>query len=50
LCGYSISTIKPFKEYIEKLNAEKEGNIFNGTKQSAEEDFAEDDMSWLNDL
>lgn len=50
LCGYSISTIKPFKEYIEKLNAEKEGNIFNGTKQSAEEDFAEDNLDWLNDL
>ena len=50
LCGYSISTIKPFKEYIEKLNAEKEGNIFNGTKQSAEEDFAEDSLDWLNDL
>ena len=50
LCGYNIPTIKPYKQYLDKITAEKEGNIFGGTKQSAEEDFAEDDMSWLNDL
>ena len=50
LCGYSIPTIKPYKQYLDKTTAEKEGNIFGGTKQTAEEDFAEDDLSWLNNL
>lgn len=50
LCGYSISTIKPFKLFLDKMTAEKNGDIFGGTKKSAAEDFAEDDLSWLNDL
>lgn len=48
LCGYSISTMKPFKQYLDKINSEKNGDIF-GVKKSSDE-FAEDDMSWLNDL
>lgn len=50
LCGYSIPTIKPYKQYLDKLTAEKEGGIFGGTKQSAEDDFAEEDLSWLDSL
>lgn len=50
LCGYSISTIKPYKKYLDKMTAEKNGDVFGSTKKSAEEDFAEDDMSWLDNL
>ena len=50
LCGYSISTIKPYKQYLDRITAEKEGGIFGGAKQSAQDDFAEDDMSWLDNL
>lgn len=50
LCGYSIPTIKPYKQYLDKMTAEKNEDILGGTKKSAEEDFAEEDLSWLNDL
>jgi len=50
LCGYSIPTIKPYKQYLDKMTAEKNGDILGGAKKTAEEDFAEDDLSWLNDL
>ena len=50
LCGYSVTTIKPYKEYLDKMTADKNGNVFGGKKKSAEEDLAEDDLSWLNDL
>ncbi len=48
LCGYSISTIKPYKAYLDKITAEKNGDIL-GNKNNTN-DFAEDDLSWLNDL
>ena len=50
LCGYSVTTIKPYKEYLDKMTADKNSNVFGGKKKSAEEDLAEDDLSWLNDL
>ena len=46
LCGYSITTIKPFKQYIEKINKEKNNDIFVNNK----EDLDENDLSWLEDL
>ena len=51
LCGYSIPTIKPYKAYLDKINAEKNGDIF-GSKpvQNTNDEYAEDDLSWLNDL
>lgn len=49
LCGYSISTIKPYKLYLDKMNAEKNGDMFGGTKKVSEE-IEEDDLSWLNNL
>jgi len=48
LCGYSIPTIKPYKYYLDKITAEKNGGLLGGTK--AEDDFAEDSLDWLNDL
>jgi RecB family exonuclease len=50
LCGYSIPTIKPYKLYLDKTTAEKNGDLLGGAKKSVEEDFAEDDLSWLNSL
>jgi hypothetical protein len=50
LCGYSIPTIKPYKQYLDKMTAEKNGDIFGGTKKTTSEEFAEDDMSWLDNL
>ena len=49
LCGYSIPTIKPYKNYLDRTTAEKNGNIFENNKKNDNE-FAEDDLSWLNDL
>lgn len=51
LCGYSAKLHKPYKMYLDKLDAEKNGDIFGGTKKSEESDeYAEDDMSWLENL
>ena len=49
LCGYSIPTIKPYKLYLDKTTAEKNGNLLGGTKKSDDE-LDENDLSWLNDL
>ena len=48
LCGYSIPTIKPYKQYLDKITAEKDGDVFGGTKNN--DDLEENDLSWLNDL
>ena len=48
LSGYNISTLKPFKQYLDKINAEKDGDIFGDNKKNDE--FEEDDLSWLNNL
>lgn len=48
LCGYSIPTIKPYKEYLDRINADKNIDLLgtsNNTKESEE-----DDLSWLKDL
>lgn len=47
LSGYNIPTLKPYKQYLDKIIAEKNGNIF-GNKNKDE--YEEDDLSWLNDL
>lgn len=49
LCGYSIPTIKPYKQYLDKLTAEKNGGLLGSTKKNDDE-YDENDMSWLNDL
>ena len=47
LSGYSIPTIKPYKAFLDKINAEKNGDCFS-SKQTQEEE--EDDLSWLAEL
>lgn len=49
LCAYSANKHKPYKIYLESLEAEKNGGIFS-SKADKEEEYAEDDLSWLNDL
>ena len=49
LCGYSITTIKPYKAYLDKMTAEKNGDLLGSNKKN-NDDLAEDDLSWLNDL
>ncbi len=46
LCGYSPNLHKPLKSYLEKLDADKNGNILGQKK----EEYDLDDLSWLNDL
>ena len=53
LCGYSVNLHKPYKKYLEKLELEKNNNIFNTNIESQKnnvEEYAEDDLSWLNEL
>ena len=47
LSGYNIPTLKPYKQYLDKITAEKNGNIF-GNKNKDE--YEEDDLSWLEEL
>lgn len=49
LSGYSISTLKPYKHYLDKITAEKNDGLFGGN-MSKTDDFDEEDLSWLNDL
>lgn len=50
LCGYSIPTIKPYKQYLDKLTAEKNGDVLGGSTKKNDNDFAEDNLDWLNEL
>lgn len=45
LCGYSVPTVKPYKEYLDKINANKNENL-----SSNNNDFEEDDFSWLDGI
>lgn len=53
LSGYNIHTLKPFEEYLNMINAEKNGDVFgniiNPSSSSSNVDN-DDDLSWLNDL
>lgn len=49
LCGYSIPTVKPYKAYLDKITADKNGNIFENNKKNNEE-YEENDLSWLDEL
>ena len=48
LCSYSAKVHKPYAAYLEKLETEKNGGLL-GSKKSDDE-YAEDDLSWLNDI
>lgn len=47
LCSYSAKLHKPYAAYLEK-DAEKNDNLLGGKKSNDE--YAEDDLSWLNEL
>ena len=49
LCAYSPNLHKPYKAYLEKLEAEKNGSIL-GPKKSDEDEYEVDNLDWLNDL
>lgn len=49
LCGYSPNLHKPYKAYLDALDAKKNGDIF-GQKKTEEEEYAIDNLDWLNDL
>lgn len=50
LCGYSIPTIKPYKNWLDRINAEKSGDIFGNKPTQTSDTDDDDDMSWLNEL
>lgn len=57
LCGYSANLHKPYKEYLEKLEADKNGtNMFGGVgekdddKVKSKSGKVEDDLSWLDNI
>lgn len=62
LCGYSANLHKPYKEYLEKLEAQKNGkDMFGGLLNNSENDVVtsndicnnktdEVDLSWLDEL
>lgn len=47
LCGYSANLHKPYKAYLEKLDAEKNGGLLD---KKENDEYDKDDLSWLNDL
>lgn len=49
LCGYSAHLHKPYAAYLDKLTAEKNGNLLESTKKNDDE-YDENDMSWLEEL
>ena len=48
LCSYSANKHKPYKQYLEALEAEKNGGLLGINKK--EDEIAEDDLSWLDGL
>ena len=48
LCGYSIPTIKPYKQYLDKTAAEKNEGVLGGVNKN--DDLDENELSWLKDL
>ena len=50
LSGYRISTIKPFAEYINRINADKNLDLLGLNNKNQNEQKEEDDLAWLNDL
>ena len=48
LCSYSANKHKPYKIYLQTLEAEKNGDLLGSTQKESE--YAEDDLSWLQDL
>lgn len=50
LCGYSPSLHIPYKKYLQKLEAEKNDDIFGNSTSNKKDEYDEDDLSWLESL
>lgn len=50
LCDYTIQTMKPYKDYLDRVKAEKEGDLFGGSKKKNNDEFDIEDLSWLDEL
>ena len=50
LCGYNIPTVKPYKQYLDRINADKNLDLLGLNNKNQNEVKEEDDLSWLNDL
>lgn len=50
LCSYSPKLHKPYKAYLDSLEAKKNGDIFGAKKKPEDEEYAVDNLDWLNDL
>lgn len=46
LCGYTANLHKPYKEYLERLEQEKNGDLLKSKNNNSTE--TEDDLSWLD--
>ena len=50
LCGYNIPTVKPYKQYLDRINADKNLDLLGLNNKNQNEVQEEDDLAWLNDL
>ena len=50
LCGYNIPTVKPYKQYLDRINADKNLDLLGLNNKNQNEAQEEDDLSWLKDL
>lgn len=50
LSGYRISTIKPFADYLNRINEDKNLGLLGLNNENKNEPQEEDDLSWLKDL
>ena len=50
LCGYNIPTVKPYKQYLDRINTDKNLDLLGLNNKNQNEVQEEDDLSWLNDL
>ena len=50
LCGYNIPTVKPYKQYLDRINADKNLGLLGLNNKNQNEVKEEDDLAWLNDL
>ena len=50
LSGYLIPTIKPYKQYLDRINEDKNLDLLGLNNKNKNETQEEDDLSWLKDL
>ena len=50
LSGYLIPTIKPYKQYLDRINTDKNLDLLGLNNENKNKQQEEDDLSWLKDL